>query len=99
MADTKITGLTALAAADIAAADVFPVTDVSDTTQGASGTTKKITTANLKLVIRQLATDEYIYWGDPDTNGSWRLGLDGDGNFSIELRVAGSWVWKGGATA
>lgn len=46
MADTKITGLTALAAAP-AVGDLFVLVDVSDTTMSADGTDKKITTANL----------------------------------------------------
>lgn len=41
-----ITGLSALAAAP-AVGDLLAIVDVSDTTQAASGTTKKITTANL----------------------------------------------------
>ena len=46
MADTKITDLTELATQpDIT--DVLPVVDISDTSMAASGTTKKITRANL----------------------------------------------------
>lgn len=45
MADAKITALTALTTP--ASGDVFPVVDISDTTQAASGTTKKITWDNL----------------------------------------------------
>lgn len=45
MADTKIFDLTALAT--VASGDVLPVVDVSDTTDSADGTTKKITRANL----------------------------------------------------
>lgn len=46
MANTKISDLTALSAAP-ATGDLFPIVDVSDTTHAASGTTKKITLANL----------------------------------------------------
>src|ERR1043165_873389 len=46
MAAEKISGLTALAVAP-AAGDLLAIVDVSDTTDAASGTTKKITTANL----------------------------------------------------
>ena len=46
MADSKITALTALTAAD-PANDMFPVVDVSDTTMAASGTTKRISINNL----------------------------------------------------
>jgi hypothetical protein len=45
MANSKITDLTALTTP--AAGDLIPIVDVSDTTHGASGTTKKITYANL----------------------------------------------------
>jgi hypothetical protein len=38
MPDTKITALTALLGADLAAGDLFPVVDVSDTTMAATGT-------------------------------------------------------------
>ena len=46
MADVAISGLTALGAAP-ATTDLLCVVDVSDTTQGATGTTKKMTVANL----------------------------------------------------
>lgn len=46
MADSKITGLTALGAAP-ATNDLVPIVDVSDTTDSANGTTKKMTVANL----------------------------------------------------
>jgi len=47
MADTKTTALSALTGASSATGDVFPIVDISDTTQGASGTTKKMTRAEL----------------------------------------------------
>lgn len=46
MANAKITALTALAVAP-ATNDLVPIVDVSDTTDSANGTTKKITVANL----------------------------------------------------
>jgi hypothetical protein len=46
MADSKITALTALTAAD-PVNDMFPVVDVSDTTMAASGTTKRISVNNI----------------------------------------------------
>ena len=46
MADSKITALTALTAAD-PTVDMFPVVDVSDTTMAASGTTKRISINNI----------------------------------------------------
>ena len=46
MADSKITALTALTAAD-PVNDMFPVVDVSDTSMAASGTTKRISINNI----------------------------------------------------
>jgi hypothetical protein len=46
MADTKITALTALTAAD-PINDAIPIVDVSDTTMAASGTTKRISVNNI----------------------------------------------------
>lgn len=46
MADTRISQLTALGAAP-ATGDLLPLVDVSDTTDSAAGTTKKMTVANL----------------------------------------------------
>jgi hypothetical protein len=46
MADSKITALTALTAAD-PVNDMFPVVDVSDTSMAASGTTKRISANNI----------------------------------------------------
>ena len=46
MADSKITALTALTAAD-PVNDMLPIVDVSDTTMAASGTTKKISVNNI----------------------------------------------------
>lgn len=51
MADTKITGLTALTGTGIATGDVFVLVDVSDTTMDASGTDKKMTAAELATAI------------------------------------------------
>jgi hypothetical protein len=36
----------------------------------------------------------YLAFGDPLTNGSWRLKIDASG-FNVEKRVSGSWVVKG----
>lgn len=50
MADTKISGLSALGAAP-ASGDLFAIVDVSDTTQSAQGSTKKLTAANLLALV------------------------------------------------
>lgn len=52
MANTKISALTALTTA--ADGDLIPIVDVSDTTDAASGTTKKITRSNLFSAGAQL---------------------------------------------
>lgn len=57
---TKITDLTAQSE-NIADADVFPMVDTSDTTQAASGTTKKVSMGDLRSGVRASAT---IVFGD-----------------------------------
>lgn len=68
MADTKITGLTALTS--IATGDLIPIVDISDTTDSVNGTTKKITQDNLipdsSLTVKgkvELATSTEINTG------------------------------------
>lgn len=48
MADTKISGLTALTGANTASGDLLTIVDVSDTTMAATGTNKKITLTELQ---------------------------------------------------
>jgi predicted acyltransferase (DUF342 family) len=36
---------------------------------------------------------DYHYWGDQNTDGSWRLGVI-SGNFVVEKRVSGNWITK-----
>lgn len=55
MANTKISALTALGATP-ASGDLFSIVDVSDTTQAASGSTKKITAAYLAVTDGFVAT-------------------------------------------
>lgn len=57
MADRKITALTELTS--VADGDYLPIVDVSDTTQAVTGSTKKITKANL---ITSLAASSDIAW-------------------------------------
>ena len=51
MADTKTTDLSAITGANTAVGDLFVVVDVSDTTQGASGSLKSITRAELAAAM------------------------------------------------
>lgn len=39
----------------------------------------------------ELASTSYLYFGDSDTNGSYRLGFI-SGVLTMEIRSAGSWV-------
>lgn len=51
MADARITDLAAITGANIAAGDVLPVVDVSDTTENAAGSGKKTTINDLATAI------------------------------------------------
>ncbi len=57
MADSKISDLSALAT--VATNDLIPIVDVSDTTDASSGTTKKITQANLVADKAPLASPTF----------------------------------------
>lgn len=57
MSDIKITGLTASGA--IADGDLLPIVDVSDTTQSAEGSTRKITKANLTTDLAPKASPTF----------------------------------------
>jgi hypothetical protein len=60
MADRRVTEDTAITGANVVAADLFDVVDVSDTTDAATGTNKKITAAETAIAIAalgSLATD------------------------------------------
>ncbi len=50
MVNSKISGLTELTTAETG--DLIPVVDVSDTTDAATGTTKKITWTNIKATLK-----------------------------------------------
>lgn len=50
MADTRISELTALSGADVAATDEFVVVDKSDTTMAASGTDKRVVASGLPSI-------------------------------------------------
>lgn len=41
--------------------------------------------------------EEYLYFGDENTDGSWRLIIDGD-NLAIQKRESGVWVEKSSFT-
>jgi len=76
MADAKISALTALASGH-ATGDLIPIVDVSDTTQAASGTTKKTTFQALmqNLPDGLVGTPALSFASDPNT-GIYRIGSD-----------------------
>lgn len=46
----------------------------------------------------EVGSGNYVYWGDPSTNGSWRIGRSGN-NLVMERRESGSWVTKSTVSA
>ena len=38
----------------------------------------------------------YIYFGSPTIDGSWRMSVNLSGNLIVEKRISGTWVFKGG---
>ncbi|TNE75560.1 MAG: hypothetical protein EP334_10105 [Gammaproteobacteria bacterium] len=72
MADTKTSGLSSITGANTATGDKFPVLDVSDTTQGAGGTLKTITRAELKAAMEEegLGAASIIHVQDQKTSGT-----------------------------
>jgi hypothetical protein len=71
MADTKITGLTALTGANSAPDDLLTLVDVSDTTMDAAGTNKSITRQELQTYnAGTLTTDVKVL----DLSATWNAG-------------------------
>lgn len=52
------------------------------------------TTAAQAAINLGIATSNTVYFGDANTNGSWRITTSGN-NLVIERRESGSWVEKG----
>lgn len=89
MADAKISALTALASGH-ATGDLIPIVDVSDTTQAASGTTKKTTIANLLANLPGPTDAVGISFTGQSLTGS---------NASTLLNLSGTWNTTGTPTA
>jgi hypothetical protein len=84
MADTKISGLTALTGANTASGDLLTIVDISDTTMAATGTNKKITLTELQGAPVSAGTANgvlYLNGSKVATSGS-ALTFDGT-SFSI----------------
>ena len=79
MPDTLISGYGSLTS--LAVGDLFEVVDISDTSLAASGTNKKITTANIAAAI--LATPTVT--GHPTVEGVTATGATGTGNFVFSI--------------
>jgi hypothetical protein len=80
MADTKISGLTALTGANTASGDLLTIVDISDTTMAATGTNKKITLTELQSAPVSAGTANgvlYLNGSKVATSGS---ALTFDGN-------------------
>lgn len=45
------------------------------------------------ILTLQVPADRFIYWGGKDTDGSWRIGRDGD-NLITQRLESGVWVTK-----
>ena len=100
MADSKITALTALTAAD-PANDMLPVVDVSDTSMAASGTTKRISINNILACSPSATLASATISGDL-TARNWFLtggSLPGVGNGNpFAYRIGGGGLGIGAAT-
>jgi hypothetical protein len=82
---SKITAYTALTTG-FSTSDVVPLVDVSDTSMAASGTTKKITLANLQKAIVN-ATDTNITIDGAQASGTTGLSTDAG-----HVHPAGNWI-------
>lgn len=91
MADQKLTEITAIS--DLQDTDiVYLVRDPSG-----SPLSRKMTVANLRTELLKAGSTAAFYFGDPDTDGTWRISRSGN-NLIFERRVGGSYVQRGGIT-
>ena len=74
MAKTKITALTELTDTNIAIGDLIPIVDISDTSQAASGTTKKVTITSLATAVASAFSGDSPTFVNLTTTGTTTLG-------------------------
>jgi hypothetical protein len=102
MADSTVSSLTELTTP--ATGDLIPIVDVSDTTMASSGTTKKITSANLltsKLDVTSKATAAEVATGTDDTKYTTPLAVAPYANQSLfrQAIINGNFdVWQRGTS-
>lgn len=92
MADSKVTDLAALSAANIAAGDLLEIVDVSDTSMAASGTNKKVTASDLRRVGDLVDWQIVVKGSDETVNNSAALQDDNDLLFPVAANE--SWVFE-----
>jgi hypothetical protein len=98
MADTKISGLTALTGANTASGDLLTIVDISDSTMAASGTNKKITLTELQSAPVSGGTANgvlYLNGSKVATSGS-ALVFDGT-NLGVGV-TPNTTIWSGDET-
>ena len=78
MAKTKISALTTLADGSIAIGDLIPIVDIDDTSQAASGTTKKVTITSLASAVATAFSGDSPTFVNLTTTGTTTLGDSGD---------------------
>lgn len=83
MADKKISELNSIAQVNLLSTDLVVVARAGDETF-------KITVAELD---KRYSENPVKYFGDPDTNGTWRIRASG-ADLLIEVRVAGTYIPK-----
>ena len=91
MAKTKITALTELTDTNIAIGDLIPIVDISDTSQAASGTTKKVTITSLATAVASAFSGDSPTFVNLTTTGTTTLGDSGDAttvNGTLNIKTA-----------
>jgi len=76
----------------------------TDTTQTISGLKTFSNHTNLSTISATtaiisgdniLSLTSYQYFGDEDTDGSWRFYINPEGDLTVEKRISGTWTFKG----